>query len=103
MAEEKITRAEVLHVAELAKLSLMDNEADMFTDQFEKIFDLVNMLAEVDTEGVEPTYSVTDMDTVLRADEAVQANQGGTLLANAPERAEDLIKVPAILDDGGEG
>jgi aspartyl/glutamyl-tRNA(Asn/Gln) amidotransferase, C subunit len=103
MAEEMITRQEVMHVAELAKLALTDNDAAMFTDHLEKIFEMVNTLGEVDTTGVEPTFSVTDMDTVLREDVAVNAQQADALLANAPERSETLIKVPAILDDGGEG
>lgn len=103
MEEEMITREEVMHVAGLAKLALTDNDAAMFTDHLEKIFEMVNMLGEVDTSSVEPTFSVTDMDTVLRDDVAIQANQAAELLANAPEHTDNLIKVPAILDEGGEG
>ena len=92
MANEQITREEVEHVANLAKLTLTDAEADMFTDHLEKIF-----------EGVAPTYSVTEMRTVLREDVAVNAHQSAELLANAPEHTDTLIKVPAILDEGAEG
>ncbi|MDR3240900.1 MAG: Asp-tRNA(Asn)/Glu-tRNA(Gln) amidotransferase subunit GatC [Lactobacillaceae bacterium] len=101
MANSKITQEEVLHVAGLAKLALTADEASTFTGQLEKIFDLVDTLAEVDTEGVEPTYSVTDLKTALREDVAVNANQMQELLHNAPEHQETLIKVPAILDEGG--
>jgi aspartyl-tRNA(Asn)/glutamyl-tRNA(Gln) amidotransferase subunit C len=103
MANEKITREEVTHVAELAKLALTEADATKFTDHLEKIFEVVDTLAEVDTTDVVPTYSVTDMDTVLREDVAVRANQTEALLANAPEHQDTLIKVPAILDEGAEG
>ena len=102
MAENKITREEVLHVAGLAKLALTDSDADMFTNHLEKILDVVDTLAEVDTTGVKPTYSVTDMDTVLREDVAVRSGQSGDLLEAAPEAQDTLIKVPAILDEGAE-
>lgn len=103
MANEQITREEVEHVASLAKLALTDAEADMFTDHLGKIFDIVTTLAEVDTENVKPTYSVTEMQTVLRDDVAVNAQQSQLLLNNAPEHQDTLIKVPAILDGGAEG
>lgn len=99
MADERITRDDVLHVAELAKLELSATEADKFTEQLEKIFDLVDTLAEVDTEGVQPTYSVTEMRTVLREDVADNAHQLEALLQNAPEHQETFIKVPAILTE----
>lgn len=102
MANEQITREEVEHVASLAKLALTDTAAEMFTDHLGKIFDVVTALAEVDTEKVKPTYSVTEMHTVLRDDVANNAHQSQELLHNAPEHQDTLIKVPAILDGGAK-
>ncbi|MBM7617150.1 aspartyl-tRNA(Asn)/glutamyl-tRNA(Gln) amidotransferase subunit C [Weissella uvarum] len=100
MAIEKLNRDAVENVASLAKLELSDAEADMMTDQLDKIFDLVKMLGEVDTEGVEPTYTPVQTQTVLRDDVAVNAHESDALLANAPESEANLIKVPTILDEG---
>ncbi|MCM0583366.1 Asp-tRNA(Asn)/Glu-tRNA(Gln) amidotransferase subunit GatC [Weissella diestrammenae] len=100
MADSKITESEVLHVAALAKLALSKSEAQTFTAQLEKIFDLVDMMAEVDTSGVKPTYTVAELENNLREDQPEQANQMEALLNNAPERQETLIKVPAILSEG---
>ncbi|RRG17894.1 Asp-tRNA(Asn)/Glu-tRNA(Gln) amidotransferase subunit GatC [Weissella viridescens] len=102
MAVEKLNRQAVENVAGLAKLTLDDAQADMMTEQLDKIFDLVTTLAEVDTTGVEPTYSPIDTHTVLREDVAVNAHQTKSLLANAPEREGNLIKVPTIIDEGAE-
>lgn len=102
MAVEKLNRQAVENVAGLAKLTLDDAQADMMTEQLDKIFDLVTTLAEVDTTNVEPTYSPIETQTVLREDVAVNANQTKALLANAPESEGDLIKVPTIIDEGAE-
>ncbi|MDR3190195.1 MAG: Asp-tRNA(Asn)/Glu-tRNA(Gln) amidotransferase subunit GatC [Lactobacillaceae bacterium] len=98
MANQELESQEVLHVAELAKLALSPQETEKFTTQLGKIFHLVDLLAEVDTDGVKPTYSVTEMRTVLREDVAVNAQQADALLANAPEHEGTSIKVPSILD-----
>ncbi len=102
MAVEKLNRQAVENVAGLAKLTLDDAQADMMTEQLDKIFDLVTTLAEVDTTNVEPTYSPIETQTVLREDVAVNANRTKALLANAPESEGNLIKVPTIIDEGAE-
>lgn len=102
MAVEKLNRQAVENVAGLAKLTLDDAQADMMTEQLDKIFDLVTTLAEVDTTNVEPTYSPIETQTVLREDVAVNAKQTKALLANAPESEGNLIKVPTIIDEGAE-
>ncbi|AIG65756.1 Asp-tRNA(Asn)/Glu-tRNA(Gln) amidotransferase subunit GatC [Weissella tructae] len=100
MNEQSLSAEEVQNVAALSKLELTAEETDIMTDHLEKIFDVVFMLEGVDTTGVKPTYSPTDLQMTLRADEAVNAGQAEELLANAPERKGDYIKVPAILEGG---
>lgn len=100
MNEQSLSAEEVQNVAALSKLELTAEETEIMTDHLEKIFDVVFMLEGVDTTGVKPTYSPTDLQMTLRADEAVNAGQAEALLANAPERKGDYIKVPAILEGG---
>ncbi|AEV95498.1 Asp-tRNA(Asn)/Glu-tRNA(Gln) amidotransferase subunit GatC [Pediococcus claussenii] len=98
----QISKEEVQHVAELAKLEFNATDLDKFTKQFEDTIDLVNTLNEVDTEGVEPTFSVTDQVDRMREDVAVQANQKDALLKNAPDEEDGFIRVPAIIDESEE-
>lgn len=100
MNEQSLSAEEVQNVAALSKLKLTAEETEIMTDHLEKIFDVVFMLEGVDTTGVKPTYSPTDLQMTLRADEAVNAGQAEALLANVPERKGDYIKVPAILEGG---
>ncbi|MGX6988989.1 Asp-tRNA(Asn)/Glu-tRNA(Gln) amidotransferase subunit GatC [Leuconostoc fallax] len=98
--KEKITREEVAHVAGLAKLSFNDEQLDHFTTQLSDILNIFDTLATVNTENVEPTYSVTENVNILREDVADNWQQKQELLKNAPLEAAGLIKVPAILDEG---
>jgi len=51
----KITREDVLYVADLARLELDESSIDAFAEQIANILEYVNMLNRVDTEGVSPT------------------------------------------------
>ncbi|CAH1850320.1 Asp-tRNA(Asn)/Glu-tRNA(Gln) amidotransferase subunit GatC [Convivina praedatoris] len=94
---ETISRDDVAHVASLAKLAFDEAKLDQFTDQLTDILTLFETLSEVDTSAVEPTYSVTPNVNHLREDVADNWHQKQELLANSPEEAADLIKVPAII------
>lgn len=102
MAETTITRDEVAHVAGLAKLAFNDTELDQFTTQLSDILNIFDTLSEVNTDNVEPTYSVTETVNHLRDDVANNWGQKQELLENAPLAAAGLIKVPVILDGEGE-
>ena len=102
MTIQNITKEEVKHVANLAKLECSEEELNKFTNQIEDIVNLVNSLNEVDTKGVEPTFSVTDQINRMREDIAVKSGQKDDLLANAPETEDGFIRVPAIIDESGE-
>ena len=102
---EQLDRQQVEHVADLAKLSFTDAELAKFTSQLEEIVGLFNDLAEVDTTGVEPMTTPTTEVNVMREDVAVQSSdeERKALLDNAPETANGLIKVPAIIDESEDG
>lgn len=98
----KITEAEVRHVANLSKLSFSDAETAEFATTLSKIVDMVELLNEVDTEGVAITTTMADRKTVMRADVAEAGTERELLFKNVPEKENNYIKVPAILDDGGD-
>ncbi|WP_278848444.1 Asp-tRNA(Asn)/Glu-tRNA(Gln) amidotransferase subunit GatC [Leuconostoc lactis] len=102
MSETTISKEEVAHVANLAKLAFDDAELEQFTTQLGDILNIFDTLGEVDTTDVEPTYSVTENVNHLRQDVADNWHQKQALLDNTPESAAGLIKVPAILDGEGE-
>ncbi|GEP23813.1 MAG: Asp-tRNA(Asn)/Glu-tRNA(Gln) amidotransferase subunit GatC [Lentilactobacillus diolivorans] len=96
---EKISEDQVKHVAELAKLKINADQLPYFTTQLDQIIGLFETLSKVDTDGVEPTSSVTDQINVMREDIADNWNQRQALLDNAPDTQDGYIRVPVIIDE----
>ena len=93
-----ITRDEVRHIAELAKLQLTDAEIDQYRDQLAGILSHFRALEALDTSGVPPTQHVLDLQNVLRADEARPSVSRDEALANAPRQRDGFIEVPAVIE-----
>ncbi|MGT2844510.1 Asp-tRNA(Asn)/Glu-tRNA(Gln) amidotransferase subunit GatC [Streptococcus hongkongensis] len=98
----KISEEEVRHVATLSKLSFTDQETSEFATTLTKIVEMVEMLNEVDTEGVAITTTMADRKNVMRQDIAQAGTDRDLLFKNVPEKENNFIKVPAILEDGGD-
>jgi len=98
----QITEEQVKHVALLSKLEFSENEVKSFTDTFGKIIDMVEMLDEVDGEGVPFTMNVADNLNFMREDVAEKGLDREKLMAAVPEKEAGFIKVPAMLSDGGD-
>jgi aspartyl-tRNA(Asn)/glutamyl-tRNA(Gln) amidotransferase subunit C len=98
----QITEEQVKHVALLSKLEFSEEEVAGFTETFGKIIDMVEMLEEVDTEGVPFTMNVADNLNFMREDIAIKGTPREKLMAAVPEQQDGFIKVPAMLTDGGD-
>jgi aspartyl-tRNA(Asn)/glutamyl-tRNA(Gln) amidotransferase subunit C len=95
----KISRDQVEHIADLAKLSLTDDEIDMYADQLSAILAYVEQLGELDTSAIPPTASVLPLQNVLRPDVAKSSLRPDIALKNAPDAADDQFRVSAVLDE----
>jgi len=95
---EKINKAEVLHVAQLARLEFSEEEVESFTHQLNRILEYVDQLKELDTQGIEPTFHVLAQTNVMREDEASPSLPQEEALRNAPEKDDrGLFRVPRII------
>lgn len=98
----KISEEEVQHVAQLSKLSFTAAETTDFATTLSKIVDMVELLNEVDTVGVPVTSNVADNLNRMREDLSVKGWDRTELFKNVPDAEDNLIRVPAIIDDGGD-
>jgi aspartyl-tRNA(Asn)/glutamyl-tRNA(Gln) amidotransferase subunit C len=98
-----LTRAQVQHIAELAKLELEEEEVDRMTRQLSAILDYAARLQELDTEAISPTASVVPLQNVMRADVVAPSLSREQVLANAPDKDErgEFFRVRAILKEEG--
>jgi len=90
-----ITRDEVLHVAALARLELLDEEIERFQEQLNAILEAVGKVAELDLSDVAPTAHPLDVANVWADDEPRPCLSVDEALANAPDREGALFRVPA--------
>ena len=96
-----LTREQVRHIAELAKLKLSDDEISRMTAQLSAILDYAARLQELDTDTIPPTASVVPLQNVMRADRVTASLPRADVLGNAPDRSEDgaFFRVRAILKE----
>jgi aspartyl-tRNA(Asn)/glutamyl-tRNA(Gln) amidotransferase subunit C len=94
-----ITREDVEHVAELARLALTAAEKEQFIVQLNDILAYFEKLDELDTRDVEPTSHVIPMSNVWRDDEERPSLDRAMVLRNAPEESHFFFKVPRIIEE----
>jgi aspartyl-tRNA(Asn)/glutamyl-tRNA(Gln) amidotransferase subunit C len=95
-----LSRADVEHVAHLARLGMRDDELARLEGELNHILDQYAVLARLDTEAIPPTAQTIELENILREDVAGPSLTVEEALANAPARAGDHVVVPAII--GGE-
>jgi aspartyl-tRNA(Asn)/glutamyl-tRNA(Gln) amidotransferase subunit C len=94
----KLSLAEVETIAELAKLTLTDEEKITFQEQLSAILDYAEMLQQVDTTGIPPMASAIPLSNVMRADEVALSLSSEEALFNAPDADKASFRVRAVLD-----
>jgi aspartyl-tRNA(Asn)/glutamyl-tRNA(Gln) amidotransferase subunit C len=95
-----ISRADVEHVAHLARLHLDDDEIDRMQAQLSNILEAIETLRDVDTSHVGPTASVIQLENVMREDAASPPTARAVVLANAPLRDDPFLRVATVLEEG---
>jgi len=93
----KITKDQVLYVADLARLDLDEASIDKFAGQIGTILDYVDKLNEVDTEGIRPTSHAISLTNAFREDEPNKHLEPEKALANAPEKEDGNFIVPKVV------
>jgi aspartyl-tRNA(Asn)/glutamyl-tRNA(Gln) amidotransferase subunit C len=94
----RISEDQVKHAANLARLAITEEEAEMLTNQLDKIITFAEQLNELNTDNVEPTAHVLEIKNVMREDRAQQGLPREEVLKNAPEHQDGQIKVPGIME-----
>jgi len=93
-----ITKKDVLHVAELARLALSEEDMELYTGQLQRILSYVEKLSELDTAGVEATTYTVPLRPVFREDKVTGSIGQEEALSNAPDRERGCFKVPKIIE-----
>jgi len=98
----KITREDVLRVADLAYLDLSDSELETYRKQIDEILEYASKLNELDTTNVEPMAQVLaddqTADATLREDVVVPCDVAPEILKQAPDPEPPYFRVPKVIE-----
>lgn len=92
-----ISKEQILKIAKLSRLSLNPEEEAHFSDQFSAILNYFEQMAQINTEGIEPLITPTEMEFHWREDEAVHWDLGKEVVEAAPDKSGRLFKVPPVV------
>jgi len=89
-------------LSKLEKLSFLkvsDDKRDEIKGQLSEIMNFVDNLSELNTDGIDDNFAMSDMATPLRADSAISnASVNDDILKNSPNSADHFFIVPKIID-----
>jgi aspartyl-tRNA(Asn)/glutamyl-tRNA(Gln) amidotransferase subunit C len=94
----KLSREEVVHIAALARMGMSEADIERAREQLSNILENFEVLKEVDTTDVPPTTQSINLQNVMRDDVSAPSLPAEDIMANAPDREEDLFKLRAVLD-----
>lgn len=86
------------YVGILAKLDLSDAEKEEAKKDMGRMLDYIDMLNELDTNGVEPMSHVFAVNNVFRDDVVTNGDDRENILKNAPEQKDGAFKVPRTVE-----
>ena len=93
-----VSPEQVRHIANLARISMSDEELERLVPELNNILGWVEQLGEVNTDGVEPLATVIDQKLRLRDDVVNDGNIRDAILANAPEAQHGFFAVPKVIE-----
>lgn len=93
-----VSRDDVRHVAQLARLDFSEEEEAQMADELSQILGYVEKLDELDTSGVPPMSHVLDVTNVFREDEVEERIDQGQALESASETDDEHFLVPQVIE-----
>ena len=94
----RLTHQEVLHIADLAKLAITEEEVALYGEQLSEFLAYAQGLIGLDTEDIPPTAQVTETRNVYREDVPRESLSPGEALDNAPDRQDDWFRVRSVFE-----
>ena len=94
-----LERAEVEHIAALARIGLTEDEIETYREQLSNILEQFELLRQLDTQSVIPTGHAVDLDTVMRDDIPQEPLSPEDTLRNAPRQEGGFFRVKAVLEE----
>jgi aspartyl-tRNA(Asn)/glutamyl-tRNA(Gln) amidotransferase subunit C len=95
----RLSREEVMQIAELAKLSLTESELTAYAEQLSAVLEYASRLEQLNTADIPPTASVLPLQNVMRDDVVRPSLPRELAIANAADAIEGQFRVDAVLEE----
>ena len=93
----KISKEEILHIANLADLELAEEEIEKYMLNLQDILNFANIVNNAPVEGLDITIGANEKKNVFRKDEIKVFEDNEALLQNAPSKELNMFKIPKVL------
>jgi aspartyl-tRNA(Asn)/glutamyl-tRNA(Gln) amidotransferase subunit C len=97
MSGEKFNKEVIQKIAHLARLQLTPEEASEMSEQLSKVISHFDEISALNTHGIEPLITPSDIEYTLREDVVEQKFSAEEMVANAPDKQGNLFKVPPVV------
>ncbi len=97
MKKQHLSKKEVEHVAWLAHIELTEKEKTVFTKQFNEILNYFKNIDEIDTNGIQQTSHVLELNNVFRKDKITPSLSKEEALKNSAKKEKKFFKAPRII------
>ena len=93
----KVSKEELLHIANLANLKIDENEQEEYLNNLNDIIGFADILNNIATENISETIGSTDNENFFREDEPKEFENKEALLQNAPSKDNNMFKIPKVI------
>ena len=97
MSKAKLSKKEIQKIAQLSKLNLSEDELKKYTKELNEIVQYMDLLNEIDTEGIEPMFNVHGHNTHLTEDKPLDPLKIESLQKIFPKSVDGYIAVPQVV------
>ena len=94
----QVSKEEILHIANLAHLTLEENEVEKYMLNLQDILNFANIVNNAQVDGLDVTIGANEAKNVFRKDEIKKFDNIEGLLQNAPDQDRHMFKIPKVLN-----
>lgn len=94
----KISREEILHIANLADLELDESEIEKYALHLQDILNFANIVNNAPVDNLDITIGANEKKNVFRKDEIKVFEDNEALLQNAPSKEQNMFKIPKVIN-----
>lgn len=94
----KVSKEEIKHIADLARLEIDESEIDNYILNLQDILNFANIVNNAPVENLDVTIGANEAKNVFRKDEVEVFEDNEALLANAKEKEKNMFKIPKVIN-----